>query len=204
MRSTYRVLAFVIAAEVLVQASAIAFGVFGLFKWIDDGNTLDKAATADDSLSFPGVVGFAVHGINGQMVIPLLALILLIVSFFAKVPHGVRWAGAVLAVVVIQVLLGMFAHSIPSLGILHGLNALILFSVAVVTGRRASLTRTPELAMADGMTAQEGSTRDQELRREGSQPEGSHIERSREGQAEQERSRDGQAQQERSRREDSF
>ena len=33
------------------------------------------------------------HGINGEMVFPLLALLLLIVSFFAKVPRGVHWAG---------------------------------------------------------------------------------------------------------------
>ncbi|MDQ1483968.1 MAG: hypothetical protein QOF35_2044 [Actinomycetota bacterium] len=195
MRSTYRVLAFIIAAEVAVQASAIAFGVFGLFKWVDDGNTLDKAAFADQNLTFPGLVGFVIHGINGQMVIPLLALIFLIVSFFAKVHHGVRWAGAVLAIVVIQVLLGMFAHGVPGLGLLHGLNALILFGTALTAGRRTSVVRTPELATAGGMTAQEGSTRDEELRREGSQPEGSHEERTRRGQVQE---------QERSRKEDSY
>jgi hypothetical protein len=31
----------------------------------------------------------------------------------------------------------MFAHGAPGLGALHGLNALILFTVAVVASRRA-------------------------------------------------------------------
>ena len=43
MRSVYRVLAFVVAAEVVIQAAAIAFAVFGLGKWVEDGGTLNKA-----------------------------------------------------------------------------------------------------------------------------------------------------------------
>ena len=49
-----------------------------------------------------------------------LALILLIVSFFAKIPGGVLWAGLVLVTVVVQVLLGMFGEGAPALGLVHG------------------------------------------------------------------------------------
>jgi hypothetical protein len=138
MRSTYRVLSYIIAAEVVVQASMIAFAVFGLTNYIDGGGTLDKASLESDTLDFTGIIGFVVHGINGQMVIPLLALILLILSFFAKVPGGSKWAGGLLGIVVLQVLLGLFAHGAPGLGILHGINALVLFAVAVTAGRRTS------------------------------------------------------------------
>jgi hypothetical protein len=137
MRSAYRVLAFVIAAEVAVQAVAIVYAVAGLGKWVDDGGVLDKAVMESDASPFPEVVGFMIHGINGQMVIPLLALVLLVVSFFAKVQGGVLWAGAVLGLVVLQVLLGIFGHGIPALGGLHGLNAMVLFGVAVSAGIRA-------------------------------------------------------------------
>jgi len=153
MRSTYRVLAYIIAAEVAIQAAAVAYGLFGLGKWIDDGGTLDKAVFEDESASFTGVVGFAIHGINGMMVIPVLALLFLVLSFFAKVPGGVKWAGSILALVVIQVLLGTFAHQVPQLGPLHGINALILFSVAVMAGRRVGSAKsegasaTPEMAV---------------------------------------------------------
>jgi hypothetical protein len=140
MRSSYRVLAYIIAAEVVVQAAAIAFAVFGFFKWIDDGNTFDKAVMNDENASFTGLAGFIIHGINGQMVIPLLALVLLIISFFARVPGGVKWAGGILALVVVQVLLGVFGHAAPLLGPLHGINALILLGVAVTAGRRVGST----------------------------------------------------------------
>ena len=78
-----------------------------------------------------------VHGINGMIILPLLGLALLIVSFFARVPGGVKLAGAVLGLIVLQVLLGLFGHGAPILGALHGLNALALFSAAVLTSRRA-------------------------------------------------------------------
>lgn len=138
MRSAYRYLAYAVAVEVAIQAAAIAFALFGLGKWIEDGGTLDKASMEGD-LSFTGVLGFAVHGINGEMVIPLIAIILLVVSFFAKIPGGARWAGFVLLAVVVQVLLGLFAHEAPWLGPLHGINALILFLVALHAARLAGV-----------------------------------------------------------------
>jgi|SRR5690349_20399550 len=147
MRSVYRVLAFVVAAEVVIQAAAIAFAVFGLGKWVEDGGTLNKATMESDDGSVGGAVGFMIHGINGQMLVPLIALAFLVVSFFAKVPGGVKWAGITFGLVVLQVLLGVFGHSVPFVGALHGLNALALFGVAVMAGKRVS---APASAPAEG------------------------------------------------------
>ena len=137
MRAAYRVLAFLVAGLVVVQAAAIAYAVFGLTTWVEEGGTLDKAAMESEDTTFDGLVGFIIHGINGTMLIPLIALILLIVSFFAKVPGGVKWAAFILVAVIVQVALGIFAHELPGLGALHGLNALILFGLAVMAGMQA-------------------------------------------------------------------
>lgn len=147
MKSAYRWLAMIIAVEVAVQAAAIAFAAFGLFKWIEDGGVLNKQVMeSDQSAGFSGEAGFMIHGMNGEMIIPILAIVLLIVSFFAKVPGGVKWAGFVLLAVVVQVLLGLFAHGAPALGALHGLNALILFSVALMASRRAASATSTSVA----------------------------------------------------------
>ncbi len=150
MKSVYRVLAYVIAAEVVVQAAAIAFAVFGLSKWVEDGGTLTKAAMESEDTKFTGVLGFAIHGMNGTMLIPLVTLVFLVVSFFAKVPGGVKWAGFVVLAVVVQVLLGMFAHGAPALGLLHGANALVLFGLAVTAGRRVGST-TPTVVQESAL-----------------------------------------------------
>ena len=146
MKSAYRYLAYLLAIEVVVQAAAIAFAIFGLGKWIDDGGTLDKAAMEDESTNFTGIIGFIIHGINGQMVIPLLAIILLIVSFFAKIPGGTKWALVLVVAIAAQVLMGIFGHGLPYLGILHGINALFIFGTAAMAARRITTGSSAHLA----------------------------------------------------------
>jgi hypothetical protein len=149
MRTAYRVLAWLIAAEVVVQGAAIAWAVFGLGKWVEAGGVLDKAVMESQGTAFPEELGFAVHGINGQMVVPVLTLALLVVAFFAKLPRGVALAGAVVGLVVVQVLLGMLGHGVPVLGLLHGATALVLFAAAVVAARVASRPVGPVGVPAD-------------------------------------------------------
>ena len=149
MRMVYKVLAFLVAGLVVVQAAAIAFAVFGLSAWIEHGGTLDASAMQND-VTFPGVAGFMVHGMFGTVVIPVVVILLLVSSFFAKTPGAVRWAVIVFVTTAVQVGLGIFAHSVPQLGILHGAVALVLFGVAIMAGIRAKkpAAAAPEAAAA--------------------------------------------------------
>ena len=146
MKNVYRVLAFLVAAGVMVQAAAIAYGMFGLIKWVENGGTLDKATELNSDLG--GYTGFSVHATAGIMVVPAIALLFLISSFFAKVPGGVKWALFVFLATVVQVALGLFAHSLAGLGWLHGLNALILFGLAVSAGMRVNRVAAVESPVA--------------------------------------------------------
>lgn len=142
----YQVVAFLIALGVVFQAAAIALAVFGLGPWIEGGGVLDKATLESDAGTYPEVVGFMLHGIGGTIVVPALGLALLVISFFARVPRGIAWAGAVLGLIVLQVTLGMLGHGLPALGPLHGMNAFLVFSVAAWAGLRAG--RAPAGAVA--------------------------------------------------------
>jgi hypothetical protein len=145
MRSVYRVLAFLIAIEVVIQAMAIAYAIAGLGKWVeDDGGVLNKQVLDSDSPDFTGVGGFMLHGMNGMMIIPILVLLLLVVSFFAKVPGGVRSAAILVGLVALQVFLGIFAHSVPYVIVLHVLNAFAILGVAAMAGRSASVVAEPD------------------------------------------------------------
>jgi hypothetical protein len=146
MRGVYRVLAFLVAAEVAVQAMFIVWGDAGMGLFVENGGVIDKAtfesAFEGGEAPFPEFIAFLFHGMNGMMVIPALALLLVISSFFAKVPRGVTFALAVLGLVVLQVTLGLMGHSVAILGAFHGINALLLFSTAMWTGLRvARMTR---------------------------------------------------------------
>ena len=140
MRTAYKVLAYLVAAEVAIQAMAVVWGIAGLGKWVDGGGVLDKAvfeeAIGSGAMPFPEIAGLLVHGINGMFVVPGLALGLLIISFFTKVRGAIKWALIVFALVVAQGQIGFLGHEFPLAGALHGLNALVLFGVALYTGRR--------------------------------------------------------------------
>jgi hypothetical protein len=137
MRSAYRVLAYLLAAEVLVQAMAIAFALAGFGYWIEeDGGVANKALFDNDDADFGGKTGFIIHGMNGMMLIPLLVLLLLIVSFFTKVPGATKRALILLGMVVLQVFLGIISHSLPFAIVFHALNAFGIFLMAGLTGYR--------------------------------------------------------------------
>jgi heme A synthase len=136
MKTVYKILAYVVAAEVAIQAMAMVYGDAGFGKWIEAGGVADKSLMESDAMPFPEIVGFIIHGMNGMMVIPVIALLLLISSFFTKIPGAVKAAALVLLLVVVQVSLGLLGHTIPVLGALHGLNALLLFSSAIYAARR--------------------------------------------------------------------
>ena len=136
MRTAYKVLAYLVAAEVAVQAMVMVWAIAGLTKWVDGGGVFDKAVIESQVTPFPEVAGILVHGINGMFVVPALALLLLIVSFFTKVRGAIKWALVVFVLVVVQTQLGFLGHDFPLAGALHGLNALALFGAAIYTGRR--------------------------------------------------------------------
>ena len=133
MKTVYRVLAYVIAALVAVQAAAIGYQVFAQLHWIEEGGTLDGAALETGA---PGTGAMIFHSLNGATVL-LAALALLIVSFFAKIPHGVRWAVIVLVTTVVQIALGTLSRLLAPIGAVHGAVALVLFGVAVMAAMRA-------------------------------------------------------------------
>jgi hypothetical protein len=151
MKQAYRVLAFLIAAGVAIQAASIAYGMFGLLKWVEGGGTLDQSTELTPALG--GYTGFSWHASGGIFILPAIALLLLISSFFAKVPGGIKWALIVLGVTVLQVALGLFAHSVAWLGWLHGINALALFGTAMMAGMRVSRAVASKVEADDAVAA---------------------------------------------------
>lgn len=161
MRKTYQVLASIIAILVVVQAALMVWTIAGLFTWIDEGATLDKSVVEGwetEPPTFDGAIGHFLHTViiggtgTGLGLIPLLGLLLLIVSFFAKVPRGVVLAVAIVVSIVVQILAGMFAEpGMPYLGLVHGLNAFILFGLAVFAARSAKEAAAAPAAPAAAM-----------------------------------------------------
>jgi hypothetical protein len=153
MRTAYKVLAYLVAAEVAVQAMLIVWFIAGLGKWVESGGVLDKAAMESEGTPFPQAVGIIAHVNNGFFVIPGLALLLLIISFFTKVRGAIKWAVIVFVLVVVQSQLGGLGHDFPLVGALHGLNALALFGAAIYAGRRLRAATAAAVEQPEARTA---------------------------------------------------
>lgn len=136
MRRTYSVIAWIIAGAVVVQAAAIAFAFGGLLNHVSEGGVVDKALLESRQAGGVGELGFVLHALVGGGVIPLLAIALLVVSFFVGARGSRLWAAIVLGLVVLQVTLGFSIIAIPYLGLIHGANALAIVVAASVAALR--------------------------------------------------------------------
>jgi tellurite resistance protein TehA-like permease len=133
MRATYRILALLIAVGVVLQAAFIAVAWFQVLNDTDSGAVFDK-----NSENWAHIA----HAVVGSGVIPLLAILLLILSFFARIPGGVKWAAITFGVVALQFALAAGGYMAPVVGALHGINAFALAGVASVAARKARLAET--------------------------------------------------------------
>jgi hypothetical protein len=129
MRNVYRIVGLLIAIAVVLQVASIALSGFTIAKDADDGTAIGA-----DYSNF----GQSYHSIAG-MVIGLLALVFLIVSFLTDVPRGRMLAGIVVGLVVLQFLLAVVSFGVPALGLLHGINGLVIAGVASAGARRAAV-----------------------------------------------------------------
>ncbi len=142
----YRILAALVALEVVVQAAAMAYGMSGLGHWVyDEGHVATKATFEEGGEHYTGAGAFALHGLNGALLIPILALVFLLVAVLTRksVPGGLRWAAIVVGLVALQVFLGFMTLEHYRLGALHGANALALFGAASYAAVRRPVASSP-------------------------------------------------------------
>jgi len=128
MTSAYRAVAHTIAGCVLLQATFIAWAMFGLRHDLDDGATVTK--------DYDGNAGWVLHGVFGSLIIPLLAIALLVVALRLKRPDATRFAAILLGMVIVQAVLGYVGEAAPIVGALHGALALGIMGISVIAGTR--------------------------------------------------------------------
>lgn len=141
MRTAYRVLAYVIAVEIAIQAMAAVWAIAGLGKWIMGGGVADASLMDSEVAPFPEVAGFMIHGINGMFVVPIISLVLMVLSFFTRQKRPIVVAVALFVGVIVQGQLGFLGHEVPIGGALHGLNALVIFALALYAARGVTIDR---------------------------------------------------------------
>lgn len=126
VRNGFRWLSAILFAAVVVQVALAAFGAF------DAVHKADKVVISKKTIEN----GFNAHAALGTVIV-IAMLVLLIVAVAGRVgPTQVRWAGGIFVLGVIQFALGVVSTSVPVVGLLHGLNALLIFSATGLLAHR--------------------------------------------------------------------
>jgi hypothetical protein len=137
MKSAYRVLAGLICLLVLVQSASIALGTFGIIHFVEGGNDYTKAVGETGAgAAEAGGIGQSIHSI-GATAVTLVAIILLVVAFLAKIEDGLKWAVIVFVAVLLQWGFAIAAFQAPVVGLLHGVNAFVIFGTAMTAMQKA-------------------------------------------------------------------
>jgi len=121
MRAVYRIWATLLFILVIVQVGLAGYGAFYAANKLDDeGSTIDEDVFMD---------GFGLHVGLGYLVI-LAGLVFLVIGVVAGIG---RWRlgrhGVLFGLLILQVVLAWIGFSEPAIGVLHPVNALLIFGL---------------------------------------------------------------------------
>ncbi|MHA2788233.1 hypothetical protein ACXZ66_03655 [Corynebacterium sp. S7] len=136
MKITYRVFALIIAALVIVQAAMHAWFSVGVGIYMANGGVPDPSG--DSGMQYPEVWGIIIHAANGAVLIPLVAVVFVVIGYLTHTKYGLAFAAVLLVLVVAQVVLGFTGSQLALLGLLHGINAMLIFATALFAERYMS------------------------------------------------------------------
>jgi hypothetical protein len=135
MRSAYRYGAVLVFLAVLAQIGAAGYGAF---------YTANKLQDKGDTLTHEGFdQGWNFHTGFGYVVV-VSTIVLLVLAFAAKLGRpSIHLPIALTIAAIVQILLAWLGESVPGLGFLHPLNALVIFALSGACAHMAWRARTP-------------------------------------------------------------
>lgn len=136
MRTTFRYLTSVLWVFVVVQVMLAALGAFDAVHKSKHASITHK--TIDN--------GFGAHSVLGYAIVLVMLLLVITAAAGRLGPNPLRFAGALLACGILQIIFGVVSENAPAVGVLHGLNALAIFALS---GLLAHRTWTAERTAAE-------------------------------------------------------
>jgi hypothetical protein len=149
LRTVYRYWLTLLFLAVIVQIAAAAYGGFYAAQKLGDQKGSDEQKMISEKVFDHG---FGFHTGFGYLIF-LGAVVLLLLALAARLgKRRVLWALVVPIAVAVQIVLAWISESAHGVGILHGINALVVFGLTgYLTGEAWRAARAP--AVTAGATA---------------------------------------------------
>ena len=138
-RTIYRYWITLLWLAVVAQIAAAAYGAFYTADKLSSQSGPDEGRTVSETVFDHG---FAFHTAFGYLIF-VGALILLVVALLARLGRPRIWlVVAVPVAVAVQIVLAWISEAVHGVGVLHGLNALVVFGLTgYLTGEAWRLRR---------------------------------------------------------------
>jgi hypothetical protein len=126
VRTVYRFWITVVWLAVVAQIAGAAYGAFYSAQKLGDQSGSDEQNTISEKMFDHG---FGFHTGFGYLIF-LAAVVLLLIALAARLGRRrVLWTLAVPLLVALQIVLAWISENVHAVGILHGLNALVIFGL---------------------------------------------------------------------------
>lgn len=150
MKTVYRFWITIIWLAVVAQIAGAAYGAFYSAQKLGDQSGADEQKLISEKVFDHG---FGFHTGFGYLIF-LGSVLLLLIALAARLGRRrVLWALAVPLLVALQIVLAWISEGVHAVGILHGLNALVIFGLTgYLTGEawreKRAMTATPAASPA--------------------------------------------------------
>ncbi len=141
LRTIYRYWLTLLFVAVVAQIAGAAYGAFYTAEKLGNQHGSDEEKMISEK-AFEH--GFGFHVGFGYLIF-LGAVVLLVLALAARLGKTrVLWSLAVLVVVAVQIVLAWISEDVHAVGILHGINALVVFGlIGYLTGQAWREARSP-------------------------------------------------------------
>jgi Family of unknown function (DUF6220) len=132
MRDAFKYLTSLLFLAVVVQVALAGYGAFNATSKADD-----NAAVAGKTITD----GFDAHAVLGTVIVGITIVLVLVALAGRLGSPWVQWAGGLVLLGILQMLLSWLGEAVPALGFLHAVNALAIYAAVAMLAHRAWVRR---------------------------------------------------------------
>jgi len=127
MRTAFRWLTSALFVAIVVQVGFAGYGAFDVIHKAEKAPISQK--TIEDS--------FNAHGFLGTLIVLIMLVLFIVASAGGLGGSYVKWSGGIILLGIVQFILGTASLSVPPLGFLHAVNALVIYAAVAMLAHRA-------------------------------------------------------------------
>jgi Family of unknown function (DUF6220) len=132
MRDAFKYLTSLLFVAVVVQVALAGYGAFNATSKADDNASVAGKTITD---------GFDAHAVLGTVIVGITIVLVLVALAGRLGSPWVQWAGGLVLLGILQMLLSWLGEAVPALGFLHAVNALVIYAAVAMLAHRAWVRR---------------------------------------------------------------